>query len=641
MPFQDGLGERRQTQDPSGAEVDLLRLRQSLSTVPSFEFALRERASRLGTFRHPSFARVRSIERSTGADAALTITSEHTSGTRLAEILQQAETRHLPIDLGVALNLLRQLVSAVAVLHETARDTAHGAIAPERLVVMPTGRLVVTEYVLGSALEQLLFSRDRYWTELRIALPRSAGLARFDHSADVTQLGVVALALVLGRRLKDDEGPAKLADLVASASAVSADGSMTLLPAPLRQWIDRTLHLDPRGAFPSAVEARFAFDQVINQCDCDTSAAPLEALLFRLRGDEPSASASAVTPVPASVEPVARLAQTDAPFKPVVEPAAASRPAPVEVAVARQQELPRESAPRPSLERERTTDESLLEAVFDTSVGKPKQKSRMPMMAAAVVALAVVGGGATFASLGLSAEKTVPVATGSLTIATDPPGAQATLDGTTLGVTPMTVPLAAGSHVLIVRGEYGERTVPVTIAAGAQMSQYLDLPKAPAVVEVIPPPAPIPTPVAAPPPDAPLAGWITVASRFDVQLFEGGKLLGTSASDRIMVAAGRHELELTNEELGFHATRSVNVPAGKVAPVAVEAPKSTLALNAVPWAEVLIDGEKAGDTPIGNVSLPIGAHDVVFRHPELGEQRFRVSLTLKAPSRLVADMRKK
>ena len=61
--------------------------------------------------------------------------------------------------------------------------------------------------------------------------------------------------------------------------------------------------------------------------------------------------------------------------------------------------------------------------------------------------------------------------------------------------------------------------------------------------------------------------------------------------------------------------------AGKVTPIKVEFPKGTIALNAVPWAEVWVDGEKIGETPIGNLSLSLGPHEVVFRHPELGEQR--------------------
>jgi serine/threonine-protein kinase len=96
-----------------------------------------------------------------------------------------------------------------------------------------------------------------------------------------------------------------------------------------------------------------------------------------------------------------------------------------------------------------------------------------------------------------------------------------------------------------------------------------------------------------------------------------------------------------NETVGYRQVRTIQVAAGRVAPLKVEWPKGTIAINALPWAEVLIDGEKVGETPIGNLSLPIGPHEILFRHPELGEQRFATTVTLKAPARVSVDLRKK
>ena len=108
-----------------------------------------------------------------------------------------------------------------------------------------------------------------------------------------------------------------------------------------------------------------------------------------------------------------------------------------------------------------------------------------------------------------------------------------------------------------------------------------------------------------------------------------------------MVPAGRHDIDLVNDEVGFKDSRSVQVGTGRTAPLRIDPPSGTIALNAVPWAEVWIDGEKVGDTPIGNHALPLGRHDVLFRHPELGEQHHAATVTLKAPTRLSVDMRKR
>ena len=45
-----------------------------------------------------------------------------------------------------------------------------------------------------------------------------------------------------------------------------------------------------------------------------------------------------------------------------------------------------------------------------------------------------------------------------------------------------------------------------------------------------------------------------------------------------------------------------------------------LNLNAIPWADVWVDGVYVGQTPLGNVRLRAGRHRVRFSHPELGER---------------------
>jgi hypothetical protein len=124
-----------------------------------------------------------------------------------------------------------------------------------------------------------------------------------------------------------------------------------------------------------------------------------------------------------------------------------------------------------------------------------------------------------------------------------------------------------------------------------------------------------------------------------VEIREDGKLLGSTDTDRIMMAAGRHEIEIVNAELGYRATRVVQVTPGKVASITVDPPQGVINLNAAPWAEVWIDGKRVGETPIGNLSVAIGPHEIVFKHPQLGEKHHAVSVTLGAPVRVSVDMK--
>src|SRR4051812_19772938 len=301
--FSDGLGERVVAADGATGELlQILRLRPALTAVPSFEFALRERTARLANFRHAYYARVRRVDRAMAPTAALAIVSDHLEGTRLSDILRVAQEKELQLDINAALCLIRQLVPAVAVLHENARDVAHGLIAPERLIVTPNARLIILEHVLGAAIEQLQYGRDRLWQEFRVAMPPSAGLPRFDHRADVTGMGLVALALILGRPLGADEYPHHIPALLDEARERSAMGEEQPLSPALRTWLARALQVDVRRAFASAPEAMAALEEVVSD-DSMYVAAPvaLETFLSRYITSllEPPALAAVETARPA------------------------------------------------------------------------------------------------------------------------------------------------------------------------------------------------------------------------------------------------------------------------------------------------------------------------------------------------------
>ena len=209
---------------------------------------------------------------------------------------------------------------------------------------------------------------------------------------------------------------------------------------------------------------------------------------------------------------------------------------------------------------------------------------------------------------------------GSFSIDTRPAGAAVTIDGTPRGVTPLTLELTAGDHVVEVVTESDRRKIPVTIRAGSELSQFLEMTGAGAAgatatanelrIRTEPIGAAVTvdgryvgrSPVSVsdltagphtvvmkhdagtvteqvlieagktaslfvplsvqPSAGVGAAGWIAiVGAPADVQLFENGRLLGSNRIDRIMMPVGRHELEIVNESLGFQERRTVQVTA--------------------------------------------------------------------------------
>jgi hypothetical protein len=144
-------------------------------------------------------------------------------------------------------------------------------------------------------------------------------------------------------------------------------------------------------------------------------------------------------------------------------------------------------------------------------------------------------------------------------------------------------------------------------------------------------------PAAGPPPIQ--AGRLAVAAPVPMQVRERGRVVGTSEAETIILPIGTHTLEFVSEAFGYRVTRTVTVQAGDTTRVEIPAPSGTLHVNALPWAEVWIDGQPTGETPLGNLPTPIGTREVVLRHPELGERRRTVLVTLLAPARVSVDLR--
>jgi hypothetical protein len=208
--------------------------------------------------------------------------------------------------------------------------------------------------------------------------------------------------------------------------------------------------------------------------------------------------------------------------------------------------------------------------------------------------------------------------TGHLSVATDPSGSDVIVDGEPRGVSPLTLRnLTVGQHRVIVRARGTTYTRTVQIEAGATASLFIGGSQA-----------------ATP-------GSIAISSPVSLQVFEDRRLIGTSDMDRILLPAGEHVIELVSDALGFRATRTVRVTPGQTAALSLDLPRTPVSINAIPWAEVFIDGDRIGETPIGNLTQTPGPHEILFRHPQLGERRVNMLVTLKDANRLSVDMRQK
>jgi hypothetical protein len=329
ISFQDGLGIRYLGVDPAtGDHLERLCLSFDLGRQVQ---AVEDRISRLLNFRHARFPRVRGVEVSRLADGANVVwaIAEPVEGVRVIELLRLAEMSRLLIDVNTTLQLAREVLPALATLHDS-RGITHAALGPERLVLTPQARVMVVDHQFGAAIAKLQYPRTRLWREFRIAMPPAASAPRFDARADVAMVAMTVLALLIGRPVTLNEFPEKLRDLLDRARERFASGRERALSAGLRAWLERTLPIESRRPLATALEAQMALEDAIKK---DKSYAPgVSALKHFLERVEPVLTALRAARRPEtdglddSDNVLALRLPAPAPVAPAPPPAATSRP---------------------------------------------------------------------------------------------------------------------------------------------------------------------------------------------------------------------------------------------------------------------------------------------------------------------------
>ena len=598
----------------TASPLELLRFKKEFSSVPAFEATLRERFQQLNRLSHPSIGRVRAVKW-LEAGEGLALVSNQIPGRRLGDVLYEARGPTY------AMELIRQLTPALAALHQQDAGVFHGALNADRIIVTPEGKLVIVEHVLGSALESLPLTAHRLRSELGLAVVSKDDAAVLDCRTDLVQLGLIALSLVLGRRIDPGDYPEQCAVLLDELIRRDSYGSLASLR--LRWWLEHALQFEGRR-FDSASEAQQALLELPEDDDMLPAPKPVHRTLHAL--PEPAAKSEASNDaVNYLLEPNFLSHESEVIAKPVTSWRTNTKhwivAALTTIAIAEaivigvllyRQRASAAAPPSPQL----VLVESDIPGVQVMVDGK---RSSTPVMLnvmsglKSVHLLAPETGAAT-------ANVTVDPATvgaGQVEITSDPAGARITIDGTRRGVAPLTLPLPPGQHTVVVSDGTTNVSRTVNVVAGATS-----------------------TVVAALAPSGTVAGWLTITTPFELQVLEGGSLLGTTSTPKLMLAAGHHDLVLRNTTLGFESKIPVEIQTGKTLTAPVTVPNGSLSVNALPWATVLLDGKEIGTTPVANLDVPLGTHELIFRHPQFGEKRQSIVVTAKAPMRVVQDFRK-
>jgi hypothetical protein len=216
----------------------------------------------------------------------------------------------------------------------------------------------------------------------------------------------------------------------------------------------------------------------------------------------------------------------------------------------------------------------------------------------------VVAGTSTLGRLDWTSKRT-----GSLQVTSVPPGARVMVDRRARGVTPLTVDgLSPGSHDVVLESADGSvrETVDITADNTAEISQSI------------------------------YAGWVHVSSAIEIAITEGTRGIHLDERNQVLLPPGIHELRFESRALGYRDTRRIEVKPGEITAVSIVPSVSALTVTATQPAEVFVDGERVGETPLTSRPINLGTRDVLVKSASGGERRFTITVTVD-PVRIDVD----
>ena len=427
-----------------------------------------------------------------------------------------------------------------------------------------------------------------------------------------------------GRRRKKERSARARKDRLRSASRPSAVEAKPEERKSGNSWLVRPDHV---AAFDPPVPA-------------PKVPPPAEAPKTRSHASDPSSSTPSMATASSSSSPNtidAGFTKNDAPATvtsaPPTPPPPASKPPAVvptfqKIKLKAPEARPHGTITRASARPNRQTSVTPLAAEIYGDAAEPHEsRGGIPWKSIAAALVILMGGGyaalsffstpaakpaavAAAASTGSAAAPT-PANTGGLEITTEPAGARVLVDGKAAGESPVAVAaLTPGRHTVTVLAEAGtvKRTVKVEAGNVAKLEVSV------------------------------FSGFAAISAPIILDVSENGRGLGTT-ENHVMLTPGHHELHLTNKELEYSTTASIDVEPGEVKQVKLD-PKGSANINAQPWAEVWIDGTKVGETPLANLPLTLGSREIVFRNPQFGERKVMATITAGAPANVSVDLSK-
>ncbi len=246
-----GIAETFATSDPAepGVRRLLHLLKPQLTSEPDFVEAFFDEASRMREVDHPHVLKVREAGE---FDGSVFLVTDHVDGKDLRAVYNQAYRLRQSIPIALSVRLVADAARGLAHAHAATADgqplsIAHRDVAPQNIVASTDGLGIVRGFVLASTLHRVARLRGKVLKgrPSYTAPEHYAGL-ELDHRTDMFVLGVILYEMTTGQRLFKRGSESEARQAVLAGIAIEPSRVVFGYPGELTSIIRRCISTDPR-----------------------------------------------------------------------------------------------------------------------------------------------------------------------------------------------------------------------------------------------------------------------------------------------------------------------------------------------------------------------------------------------------------
>jgi serine/threonine-protein kinase len=542
---------------------------------------------------------------------------EYIQGRDLRKLLLVNVERGQLLPLNLVLRILAEVCEGLYYAHRWKTPDGrhagivHRDISPQNILVTFDGKVKIIDFGIAKAAQSASRTQSGVLKgKYAYMSPEQVRGKPLDQRSDLFSLGVVMYELLTARRLFKRDSELSTLDAVLTTEIpppTRIDGGV---PREVEAVLLKALARDPDDRFQDARQMQLALEEVMLVTKMPASSAHLAAYMEELFADhleqeqeQEQESISRLSRqmerLPGAADKAPRLERTT-PFAPGMELSVSTD--------GRRRELTRNLMPGSS-QAERA--------------GRGRSSWRWALIG---LLLAVVGAGGWF----LATETGLLGGGGPDPQPADPQPAPPAATGDAAGG-----PSDAGPD-----RQPDPPDDPQQADLGLDLSEPGDPPDAGGGDSAEPDPAPDPEPRPDPGRNvARASGRLSVTTSPPADIYLGRRKLGRGTVRGVRLRPGRYRLRAVLEP-GVVETQRLRIGPGERLARNIEFAAGKLRVIVVPWADVVVDGRKVGQTPMAPIELPAGSHRVVLTNPELNKRVVRkVRIRPKKESAIELDWR--